>query len=248
MDCKTARLLVELAGPAGELDPEEAQALEGHLAECPECSTRARAERRFHAAMGAAMCAVVPPPGLRDQLLSRLAKERGDHYRRYAARGMRVAAALAACLLIAFLIFHWRINKKPSLDPEGGWRDPVVFQQPDAPSKEKADAFLREQKVAAPAPSQFNYALLVDYGMTERQGERVPYLLFQRQDRNLSARVYVVTDQQFDADSLQSRGPSSSGGYSVEVIRPPGARYAYVVVYAGDSLTPFLVDTPQPAT
>src|SRR5262249_32637808 len=152
----------------------EAQALDGHLAECSECSAHARAERRFHAAMGAAMCAVAPPPGLRDQLLSRLAKERGDHYRRYAARGLRVAAGLAACLLIAFLIFHWRINKKPWLDPEGGWRDVVAFHVFDAGSKEDIDAFLREQKVAAPAPGQFDYTFLVDYGMTERQGERVP--------------------------------------------------------------------------
>src|SRR5216683_573681 len=99
MDCKTARLLLELNRPA-----------------CPECSALARAERGFHRQVGLAMRQVAVPPELRGRLLARLDKERGDYYRKQAARGIRTAVALAACLLIAVIL--WRIYKpeKPSLD------------------------------------------------------------------------------------------------------------------------------------
>ncbi|HEY1859967.1 MAG TPA: zf-HC2 domain-containing protein [Gemmataceae bacterium] len=253
MDCRTARLLLDLARPDGnELDGDEAQALESHLAVCPECSGLARSERQFHQQMGRAMCQVEAPPGLRDSILRRVNKERGDYYRRQLGRTLRVAVGVAACLIVAFLIWNMQSGKLPHLNV-AALRDDIYEQQLFDPTPEKINEFLADHQVAA--PPKFNYKYLVDYGMKECQGKQVPFLLFVRpelnplqREGNLSARVYIVSDKQFDPQSLQTEARTGTGGYSTEVWRPNGANYAYVIIYTGESLEPFLVNDTQPAT
>jgi hypothetical protein len=246
MDCKTARLLLDLTHPASEeLDTEEGQALENHLAVCPECSALAGAERQYYQRVGRAMCLVEAPPGLRTKLLSRLDKERGDYYRQQLARGARLAVGLAACVLIALLIWYMRAGKEPAFDV-AGLREDVFEKQFSNPTRQKVDEFLSYHQVAA--PGEFNYGFLVHYGMIECQGKQVPFLLFMRPEQNLFARVYIVNDKQFDPGSLQAQGRSGSGGYSSEIWRPNGATYAYVIIYTGEDLKPFLVDENRPAT
>src|SRR5690606_38408018 len=76
MECRTARLLLDLAHPpADPLDAADAGALEGHLACCPDCAALARGQGRFDDAVGLAMRRVAVPEGLRDRLLARLEQE-----------------------------------------------------------------------------------------------------------------------------------------------------------------------------
>ena len=62
MDCKTARFVLEFNRPhLSELDGDEADALERHLAECPECKLAAKTQRQVDAHLGQAMRGVAVP-------------------------------------------------------------------------------------------------------------------------------------------------------------------------------------------
>ena len=65
MDCRTARHLLDYARPrVPELDRPDQEALDGHLAVCPECDALARAERQFDEHLGQAVRDVPVPQGL----------------------------------------------------------------------------------------------------------------------------------------------------------------------------------------
>src|SRR5262245_60990410 len=105
MDCKTARLLLDVAHPRGaELEGDEADLLERHLAECAECGPHARAERRLDAHLGAAVCDVPVPAELRDRILGGLRADRAARVRR---RGLRYAGRLAAAAVILLVVGVW---------------------------------------------------------------------------------------------------------------------------------------------
>src|SRR5438067_12236471 len=99
MDCKTARLLLDFARPrAPEVEPDDADALDRHLADCPACAALAGDERRLDDALGRAMRQVAVPDRLRQQVLNRLEADRAEWYRRWYGHGLR--AVLAASLLV----------------------------------------------------------------------------------------------------------------------------------------------------
>src|SRR5947199_10073810 len=104
MDCKTARLLLDFDRPgAADLERADADALEGHLAGCPQCDALAHSERQLDATLGRAMRQVEVPDGLRAQLLARLEAERGAWYRRWYGHGFRALAAAAAVLVLLWV-------------------------------------------------------------------------------------------------------------------------------------------------
>jgi hypothetical protein len=249
MDCRTARLLLDLHRPAAhELDRDETQALEGHLAACSDCSAIAQAERRFDRQLGRAMCAVEAPPSLRTSILAKLDKERGESYRRQVARSLRIAVGVAACLLVAFLFWNYRHPKRPELYPDN-LRDFVVEQQLDQPTKGKVEEwFQQERGMRMEAPERFNYNYLVHYDVTPLGGKQVPFLLFVPPGRNMWARVLVVTDTEFNLDSLQDKSESNSGDLTVQVWKPEGGHQAFIIIFTGKELDPFLADGTQPAT
>src|SRR5204863_3538530 len=97
MDCRTARHLLEFSRPrASELEEQDQDALNGHLAVCPDCDAMARAEREADQHLGQAIRDVPVPHGLRERLMRRLREEREAWLRRWVARGLRVVAAVAA--------------------------------------------------------------------------------------------------------------------------------------------------------
>src|SRR5437879_2213818 len=102
MDCRTARLLLTFARPrAAELEAGAAEALTDHLAECAECGALARAEHQVDRLLGLAMRQVSTPLDLRQRLLTRLQVERRNWYQRLPREHPRIAAAVAAVLLLA---------------------------------------------------------------------------------------------------------------------------------------------------
>jgi hypothetical protein len=248
MDCKTARLLLELHRPAdAEVDAEEARALEQHLDHCPECSALARAERGYHRQVGLAMRQVAVPPELRGRLLSRLDKERGDYYRQQAARGIRTAVALAACLLIAVFFWRMRTDKKPSLDVQA-LVNLFAGERCDARDKDGVEQWFADHHgIKIEAPSNFDYGYLLECGVVDCQGAKVPCLTFARPELRLVARVYIVSEAQFNPDSLKIANSFSSGGAKAEIWRIDGSEFAYVILYTGQSLDPFKIERLQPA-
>src|SRR5262245_58623225 len=104
MDCRTARLLFEVAGPLrpAELEAADAENLERHLSDCAECAAAAQALGREDEVLGRAMSAVPLPPGLRGRLLTRLDAERDMHNRRQTRRWLTMGAAAAVVLIAAW--------------------------------------------------------------------------------------------------------------------------------------------------
>jgi hypothetical protein len=247
MDCKNARLLLDFARPQGtELDTCEAEALESHLADCPECGCAAQNERRLDDHIGRAMRAVPVPEDLRGRLLRRLAVERDAWYRRWLLRG---AGAVAAAAAIVLLVWSWLLVKgsfPPTFDPSE-----VSVDRSSVSPRAVEDWFRTTHgiKTVAPSDGLFRYTKLTYYGMEELQGKRVPMLLFTANDgHNLPARaqVYIVTDKQFDGlEELVNQPRKITGGYTVEVLRNQDRPDVYyVMVYTDGSREVFFKKRP----
>jgi hypothetical protein len=248
MDCKTARLLLELDRPVGtEVDTEEARALEEHLDHCPECSALARAERGFQQQVALAIRQVAVPPELRGRLLSRLDRERGDYYRKQAARGMRTAVALAACLLIGIFIWRMRASEKPNLEVQA-MLNTFAGERCDARTKEQVEQWFADNHgIRIDAPPNLDYGYLLECGVVDCQGVKVPCLTFARPELRLVARVYIVSEAQFNPNSLKNSNSIIAGGAKAEIWRIDGSEFAYVILYTGENLDPFKSERLQPA-
>lgn len=237
MDCRTARLLLDFARPhAAELEAAEAATLENHLADCPECRSLARAERRLDQHFGSAMSDVPVPEGLRQRLIARLHAQRDAWYRR---RILQVAGVAAALVLVGWL--GWSLQHRSASVVQVG---AVVDAANQMASIERVDQWLRQEGYDSGAPSRFDYALLVSCGMAEFQGRKVPELVFLQGTAH--ARVYLLRTTDFDIKaSLAVQRHAQSGAFTAELIEDAAAsRVAYLVVYTGDSLTPFLISQP----
>src|SRR5437588_2897601 len=102
MDCNTARLLLAFSRPkTSELEACAVEALNDHLADCAECGPLARGEHQVERLVGLAMRQVPIPLDFRQRLLARLRAERRSWYKRLPQKHPRVAAGVAAVLLLA---------------------------------------------------------------------------------------------------------------------------------------------------
>jgi len=237
MDCSDARLLLHFARPlATELEESEAEALAYHLNHCTACTALDRVERNVDHHLGTAMRAVSVPPALRGRLIARLAKERDSWYRH---RLLRYGSAVAAAILVAFLGIHY-YGKQPPADVNlTAFHDQLNNVQ--LASADEVEKWFRDHpRVTMKAPAEFNYALLAEHRMADFQGQRVPYLLFQTPNGCESCRVYVLDDRKFNIRSLENQSVSG-GRFAVEWRKEPAdGHVAYVIVYTGGTLQPFL--------
>lgn len=240
MDCKTARLLLDVAHPrAAELAREEAALLESHLADCAECGPFAREELRLDAHLGAAVRAVPVPPGLRERLHDRLKAERATRTRRLRLRYSGALAA-AAVLLLAVSVF-WLTRPLPVLSLA------AIHGEPALRGADDVERYFADLGVRAPAPPHFNYGLLAAWHLVEFQGQpRVPHLLFLRDGE--IAEVYILSARHFDRAATLQQGRVDSGGYTVEVVEhPQDAQVFYLIKYKGP-LQRFLTEEGRPTT
>jgi len=90
------------------LDPEEAEAYEKHLSQCEECRTQLAGLNEGAAALAFGAVAPAPPARLRESILDAAAAERTNVVplvrRRWVARGLAVAAAAAACIVVGLAV------------------------------------------------------------------------------------------------------------------------------------------------
>ncbi len=238
MDCKTARLLLELGLPrAQELEPDDAASLDEHLAACAECGSLAHEERRADAHLGAALRAVPVPPGLRDRLLDKLKAERKRRLR------WRFHAPLAAAATLLLAVGVWWYNRPlPVIDLL------AIHGEPLPGAAVQVEQFFDARGVRAVAPPQFNYKLLAAWHVVEFQGRsRVPHLLFQNGADYVE--VYILSAKHFDFRTALQQGKADSGDYTVELLRHPEDPHVfYLVKYRGRTLLPFLVEAGRQTT
>jgi hypothetical protein len=238
MDCKTARLLLDFARPqAREMETEEAGALEGHLDRCPDCHGLARGERQLDEHFGKAMRQVEVPTGLREQLLARLEAERGDWYRRRFAHHVRMVAAAAAVLLLAWGAWHWLSHRAPSpidLEQVAAAVNNEAVEDP----RGKLEAALKRMGVDTALSPHLNYHLLISSPslapLPGYPGQNAPMLVFlQNRPPHRHATVYLVA-----AEQIPDAAPPSIGGatYKLEVLPSAGERYTFLVIHDGDNL------------
>jgi hypothetical protein len=251
MDCRTARFLLDFAHPpAHELEPEEANALEQHLDHCPECHGLARGERRLDEQLGKAMRQVEVPPGLRDQILTRLEIERHDWYRRRFAHGLRIAAAVAAVLLLGWTAWRLAPGFAPPVDPERvhqGFLDQMTAGE----RKQQAEEVLKHLGVDGPLTDLLNYDLLsTPPSLSVLPGygsQRVPQLVFdQGGPPHRHAVVYIIDPQQRIAPP-ENNALLLSGHYKLETLSRPGERHGYLVLHNGENLD-WILSPQQPPT
>ncbi len=186
MDCNTARLLLDYAGPGShELDETEIRALEEHLTGCAECEQKAGSERRGDEAIGRAMRAVEVPDQLRTRILARLTEEGGRRRRRWPKYAVRSALAAAALLLLAFGL--WRLSAAPVRFPA----ESIVRQANDwviaPPDRKQVEEAFRAQGAYMIAPADLNYSYVRFMFLNSVEGRLTPTLFFnnQRQRRFL---------------------------------------------------------------
>jgi hypothetical protein len=248
MDCRNARLLLDFARPQSpELDASETEALESHLADCPDCGPLARDERRLDDHLGQAMKAVPVPSNLRNRLLSRLGAESDARQRRWLVRLLGLAGAAAA---LCFLVWGGLRLTLPELVPEE-----VVEQnaRPVVSSAAELEEWFKNHHgvdVVAPSPKDFRYAWLTYFGMDRLDGKTVPMLLFvYGHDGQAVAHVYLVRDDQFKNLKDQiNQPPRGSMGYKVKVVPSQDSpKWFYVVMYTEGSESKFFI-RKQPAT
>jgi hypothetical protein len=255
MDCRTARLLLDLAHPsAAELDAAEAEALRRHLTACPTCEALADSERRFEEQVGSAVRNVPVPEGLSARLRECLQTERRNWY----VRRLRFAAVATAAVVAlgVWLGTIWRNRNWPEPDVYTLREQVASVNQRSA--KQVEEWFREQYGLEITAPPDFNYALLTHYDLANCQGKRVPLLLFTRLQledgppRVAKARVYILSSRQFDLKKFtgEALSESNSLGYTVKVQRPADRPdLAYVIIHTGDAreLEGFLIQkSPGP--
>jgi hypothetical protein len=246
MDCNTARQLVAYASPlrAGELDQEETAALQDHLRGCSACAGFTRVEREVDAVLGRAMLAVPVPDGLRNRIVANLDAVREVRYRRVTRRWLGTAAAAAAVAAALFLGFDWfRLRHRTRIDLDLVAQQ--IAEQGFNPTPANIElAFANKHSISTKAPTDLNYALLSYYDTTELQGHIVPFLLFIQGDKQ--ARVFILSDRQFDLGDALAHQAGVGSGCKVEVrgnLTDP--RFAYLIVYTSETLEPFTENHPS---
>lgn len=241
MDCSTARMLATFFGRQGsELAPEDAAALDTHLASCSNCADAIRFERAFDDRVGKAMLAVPVPANLKAKLLDGIAADRGAWYRKkfYAVAGLAAAVLLAIGGVVA-----WQLSNVADLTVSG------IVQEHDSNERDRtasARDFLSHQGVQFHPERPLDLNQAETWGWRELRGKVVPYLYLSNRVKNASATVYVVRDSDFKWKDLPSNGTDGSSvpsvyGFQVVVLRDTQrSDVCYVVVFTGAGIDVFL--------
>jgi hypothetical protein len=232
MDCRTARLLLELTGSRpSEIESSELESLEEHLGDCTSCRSYADLERAMDDHIARAVQSVPVPEGLRERLLDGLSAERRRGFRQklfvYAG-----TLSIAASLVVVTLLWRNRPAHREGVNLEAAWNR--SFEQ-NGTSPERVQEWFQDtyHRQTVP-PVGFNYNSLKFYDLVELQGKRVPLLFFVRD--GAIARVYILSAKDFNLDEV-----TEAPGYNVNLIRHPSDdRFAYVAVYSSERLDWFL--------
>lgn len=246
MDCRTARLFLTLScSRAPELEACLGEALNLHLAECSACGSLARTESQIERQLGQAMRDVPVPADLRQRLQMRLRAERSTCYRTLPRRHPRVAAAVAAVLLLGIALAAYAAIRPPPYLDLADLADKWNGQVPASP--EVVQKAFEDLGFRTVVPSGFNYQYLDSYDLQRLAGRWVPCLCFVRGPNHAS--VYILSGKQFDIRSAALQPHEGSGRFTVELRPGPAdSNVAYLIKYTGGSLEWLVEEEKSPAT
>jgi hypothetical protein len=239
MDCKTARLLFDFARPLScELEKGEAERLQEHLADCSECSSLFRVERKVDEYFGQTMRTVAIPEGLANRLKTKVNLERRRWYRQ---RIWLPSAAVAIAVVLIGVFLGLRTSRPlPGVNLEKVYHDNISR---NLSAQSVNEWFYDTYKVKTTAPPQFNYLCLIHRDLAQFEGKQVPLLVF-FSDREL-ARVYILSAKDFDLKAIREAKPT---GYPVEVLPSNDPNLIYVVIFSGGQLDRFLTRSQDAST
>jgi hypothetical protein len=230
MDCKTARQMLDFARPRRpELDGADLDALEAHLADCPDCGLLAQVERQMDTRLSQAMRAVPIPEDLRARLATKLEMERKTRNWNRTQRWLAVPAAAAALLLMTWLGWQW-LQKPTHLDV-AEIADEEMEKTFNA-SPAVVESYFRARDILANAPAGANYQMLGDYYVRTLAGKRVPVLYFT--DGKSKAYVYILRTKDFDVAEAYRNQQGEGSGWKAEIHFNDSGEYAYLVIYLGE--------------
>ncbi|MBN9520066.1 hypothetical protein J0H58_16320 [bacterium] len=231
MDCRDAQFYLRLRHPGrDEFEPEVSAALDRHVAGCPACAAADRALGGFDKAVATAMRAVPVPDGLRDRLFADAAARRGVLLRR---KTYRLAAAAASVLVVAGLFLGWYSASRPQPDTDALVMAGDELVNPLGGQK-TVDQFLKSERLPA-LPEKFDPTLLVHTGTARVQGRDVPVLVYRTATG--WAKVYAFRSTSFDTKTVRDAQQSHCTARAY----PVRDGVAYVVVFTGIDLNPFLL-------
>ena len=225
MNCQHVRqLLAFVDRKCEELDPAERDAVKQHLENCPECAAVAQTERGFDATVGAALRNVEVPPGLKADVLKRLAGERGHGRWKWAGAGI-----LAATVLIAVAGgIAWQIRQPVEIAQE---EIDKIRHTPDNRFVGKEDsvrAFLKNEGMDDVIPTQFNYDLLQGVDVVHIRGRRVAKLSFRMDHPACDAIVLILPQSKFRTTNVIENATS------IKVEIDPTHPVTYLILFNGN--------------
>jgi hypothetical protein len=219
---------------AQELDAGELGALEAHLEECPACLNWTRQERQADEAVARAVKSVPIPAQLAGRIRETLQQNRPRRPQRW------LAAAAASVLVGAGVGGYFWLTQPVDLTIPA-----IAESYISVPTVDAAAEWFAHQGVSVPMPRSLNFDKLNSHGFVTIQGRRVPRLEFFHGDGGdqpaAVAHVLIVDETRFNVEDVAASVPSPLpvGRHTVEVLREtPG--FAFIAVYTGGSLHPFL--------
>jgi hypothetical protein len=183
------------------------------------------------------------PAGLHEQILQRLAAERGDRHRRWVAHAGRGLAAAAAVLLAAWGLYALLSPPRTTI-----LADDVLqggnLTRPATP--DKANGQLRKLGSIAGAPAFVNYnclsgvpALAILPGTEDsRTPVKVPQLVFTHPKGQGQAWVYVVPRKRYKVEGLENEAHGYK--YRLDVVDEANSAFIYFILYTGQSWADWL--------
>jgi len=143
------------------LDADETEAYERHLAQCEQCREQLAELNETTGALAFGAASPAPPPGLRSAILEAAAAERTNVVpllrRRRLARGLAVAAAVAACVVVGLAVWAFRPGPRHvvAVVKIGPTRRATltVTGLPDAPHGKIYEAWVIPARTGKPRPA-----------------------------------------------------------------------------------------------
>jgi hypothetical protein len=249
MDCNHARLLLGFTHKKAELDTAEAEALQAHLEQCPECELMARSERAIDDALGRAMNDVPVPAGLKERLVDKLASVQRARF----LRGPGPWAAAAALLLAVGYVVFFAPPKLTWADVERWTQDKeMAVSEVSDHQPERIEGWFRDQGIDMEAPRHFNFGLLKSFDIVDFKNRRVAKLVFARDDAGqvAIAEVYVLSEKDFNLTALKDdlkkeKELRLTGSRFTAQISPSSGDFIFLVIFQGPLLDPFLMNLPS---
>jgi anti-sigma-K factor RskA len=141
------------------LDPNEAEAYERHLGQCEECREQLAELNGTATALAFGTVAAAPPERLRASILEAAAAERANVVpllrRRWVTRGLAVAAAAAACIVVGLVVSLSQSSQKQvfTVFVRNGHATLHASGLGSAPSGKTYEAWVIPANGAAPRPA-----------------------------------------------------------------------------------------------